>query len=296
MYCELLANAVRQIKGEPVETIPTATIDLGFAASIPKSYIPADRSRLDVYRRIAVAKTADELKQLESELADVYGPPPEEVKLLLDIAELRIAASKLDIKSIVAHGGNLVFSFPADAAKNAKRLLRNVAAKYTVADANNRLPASAEKLFRAANTIVISTQDIRSKKAMSKLPINHWLITACTRSVWPGWSWAISPSEKQQLDNFKVSTLKGLPGVAVSVKIVRDKPEHAFAVKGKRASGRGRDCPANRRGRGLAADAGRRAVYRVSQSVLSRQGRSELCDPRPVVAVADCHSGRGTRP
>jgi transcription-repair coupling factor (superfamily II helicase) len=68
-------------------------------------------------------------------LADVYGPPPDEIKLLLGIAELRIAASKLDIKSIVAHGGNLIFSFPADAAKNAKRLLRNVEAKYTVADA-----------------------------------------------------------------------------------------------------------------------------------------------------------------
>jgi transcription-repair coupling factor (superfamily II helicase) len=135
MYCELLANAVRQMKGEPVETIPTATIDLGFAAYIPKSYIPADRSRMDVYRRIAVARTADELKQFESELADVYGPPPEEVKLLLGIAELRHASGKLDIKSIVAHGGNLVFSFPADAVNNAKRLLRNVAAKYTVADA-----------------------------------------------------------------------------------------------------------------------------------------------------------------
>jgi transcription-repair coupling factor (superfamily II helicase) len=134
MYCELLANAVRQMKGEPVETIPTTTIDLGFTAYIPKSYIPADRSRLDVYRRIAVAKTTDELKHLESELADVYGLPTDEVKLLLNIAELRIAAGKLDIKSIVAHGGNLVFSFPADAAKNAKRLLRNVAAKYTVAD------------------------------------------------------------------------------------------------------------------------------------------------------------------
>jgi hypothetical protein len=33
---------------------------------------------------------------------------------------------------------------------------------------------------------------------------------------------AISPSEKQQLDNFKVSTLKGLRGVAVKVVIVRD--------------------------------------------------------------------------
>ncbi|MBE3145272.1 MAG: hypothetical protein IMZ61_15340 [Planctomycetes bacterium] len=35
---------------------------------------------------------------------------------------------------------------------------------------------------------------------------------------------AVSPSEKQQLDNFKVSTLKGLRGVAVKVMIVRDGP------------------------------------------------------------------------
>jgi transcription-repair coupling factor (superfamily II helicase) len=134
MYCQLLADAVKHIKGEPVEAIPTANIDLGLAASIPKGYIPLDRSRLDVYRRVAVAKTADELKQLESELADVYGTPPEEVRQLLETAELRIAAGKLDISSIVAHGGNLIFSFTADAAKNAKKLFRNLAAKYTVAD------------------------------------------------------------------------------------------------------------------------------------------------------------------
>jgi transcription-repair coupling factor (superfamily II helicase) len=134
MYCELLANAVRQMKNEPAETTPTANVDLGFAAYIPKNYIPADRIRLDVYRRIAVAKTAEELSHLETELADVYGPPAEEIKSLLSIAELRIAADKLDIKSIVAHGGNLVFSFAADAAKHVKRLFRNVAARYTVAD------------------------------------------------------------------------------------------------------------------------------------------------------------------
>jgi hypothetical protein len=43
--------------------------------------------------------------------------------------------------------------------------------------------------------------------------------------------WAISPSEKQQLDNFKVSTLKGLPGVAVTVKIARDKENTLSLVK-----------------------------------------------------------------
>jgi hypothetical protein len=37
--------------------------------------------------------------------------------------------------------------------------------------------------------------------------------------------WAVSPSEKQQLNNFKVSTLKGLKGVAVKVMIVRDSPD-----------------------------------------------------------------------
>ncbi len=134
MYCELLAHTVRQIKGEPAEAIPAANIDLGFAAAIPRNFIPADRSRLDVYRRVAVARTDEELKQLAGELADVYGPLPEEVKSLLEIAEFRIAAGKLNIKSIVAHGGNLVFSFAADAAENAKRLFRNLAAKYTVAD------------------------------------------------------------------------------------------------------------------------------------------------------------------
>jgi transcription-repair coupling factor (superfamily II helicase) len=136
MYCELLANAVRYAKGEPVEAIPTANIDLGFAASIPRNYIPADRIRLDVYRRVAAAKTVDELNHLKSELADVYGPPPEEVKTLLDLAQFRVMAAKLGINGIVAHAGNLIFSFPADAAGHAKRLLRNAAAKYTVADAN----------------------------------------------------------------------------------------------------------------------------------------------------------------
>jgi transcription-repair coupling factor (superfamily II helicase) len=135
MYCELLANAVRQIKGEPVEQIPAANIDLGFAAYIPKNYIPADRSRMDAYRRIATVKTADELKELRGELADVYGPLPEEAKLLLDVAGLRIAAGTLNIKSIVSHGGNVIFSFSGDAAQNAKHLLKDVAARYTVADA-----------------------------------------------------------------------------------------------------------------------------------------------------------------
>jgi hypothetical protein len=53
---------------------------------------------------------------------------------------------------------------------------------------------------------------------------NALLIIACL-------AFAASPSEKQQLDNFKVSTLKGLRGIAVTVKIVRDSPETLALLK-----------------------------------------------------------------
>ena len=111
MYCEMLANAVHEMKHEKVEALPTTMIDLGSPTYIPKNYIPLDRHRMDAYRKIAVARTPADLKQIEAELADVYGPLPDEAKLLLEIGELRIAASKWDIRSIVASGNDLVFSF-----------------------------------------------------------------------------------------------------------------------------------------------------------------------------------------
>jgi len=145
MYCELLADAVKKLKREPVEPIPSAVIDLGFAAYIPKNYIPVDRNRMEVYRKIAVAKNRDDLKQIGSELTDVYGPVPDEVELLLALAELRIEASKLDIKSIVASGQNLVFSFAKEVGRQAESLFAKVSGEVRMAGPKMvylRLPGS----------------------------------------------------------------------------------------------------------------------------------------------------------
>jgi transcription-repair coupling factor (superfamily II helicase) len=147
MYCELLAEAVRKMKNEPVESIPTAVIDPGFATYIPKSYIPINRHRMDVYRKIAVAKVDEELKQTRSELADVYGPVPEEVALLLDLAELRIEASRLGIKSIVASERDLIFSFSDDFEGNAELLLSKVSGKARITDRQTAYLRLAENYF-----------------------------------------------------------------------------------------------------------------------------------------------------
>jgi transcription-repair coupling factor (superfamily II helicase) len=107
MYCELLANAVRQLKNEPIEVIPTAVVDLGFAAYIPKNYIPIDRLRMDAYRKIA--------------------------------------ASKHDIKSIVASGRDLVFSFAESPGDKANSLFANISGRVRIVDGKTvclRLPGN----------------------------------------------------------------------------------------------------------------------------------------------------------
>ena len=132
MYCELLTDAVKQMKNEPVEPIPTAVVDLGFATYIPKNYVPINRHRMDAYRKIAVARTDEDLEQIKGELTDVYGPVPEEVGLLLDLSELRIKASRRKIKSIVASGQNLIFSFEKDHGDNEQALFANVSGEVRI--------------------------------------------------------------------------------------------------------------------------------------------------------------------
>ena len=145
MYCDLLAEAVRKLKNEPAEAEPCAVIDLGFATYIPKNYIPSDRYRMDIYRKIAVTKTTEDLKQIESELADVYGPLPDEVELLLELADLRIKAGKRGIKSIIASGKDLIFSFTKESGVKADSLFAKVKGTVRITDPKTvylRLPQS----------------------------------------------------------------------------------------------------------------------------------------------------------
>jgi transcription-repair coupling factor (superfamily II helicase) len=155
MYCELLADAVRKLKDEPVEPIPTVVIDLGFATYIPKNYIPADRHRMDMYRKIAVARGSEDLKQIANELTDVYGPMPDEVELLLELAQLRIAASRLDIKSIVTSGHNVVFSFAKETPAKAKSLFANTKGKIRTPDPKTVYIRLAASYFETKTLITV---------------------------------------------------------------------------------------------------------------------------------------------
>lgn len=111
MYCRMLSETVKRLKNEPIEKPASTLIDIGYSSYIPRKYIPADHQRMDVYRRIASAKDSEDLGRLSEELADLFGQVPEQVRMLLDITELRILASKREIRSIIVSDCDLVFSF-----------------------------------------------------------------------------------------------------------------------------------------------------------------------------------------
>src|SRR5213078_1600816 len=92
MYCQLLEEAVRQLKNAPKVVTPEAHVDIGVSALIPKTYIPGDRARMDVYRRLARCNSLEMLAALRQDVSDAFGTPPKQVEILFALTELRLLA------------------------------------------------------------------------------------------------------------------------------------------------------------------------------------------------------------
>src|SRR5437764_468564 len=100
MYCQLLENAVRQMQNQPLRTPLEVTLDLPWEAYLPRDYVPGQRLRIEVYRRLARLRRPDRLADFRQELRDRFGPPPESAEWMLRLAELRLLASRWQVATI----------------------------------------------------------------------------------------------------------------------------------------------------------------------------------------------------
>jgi transcription-repair coupling factor (superfamily II helicase) len=109
MYCQLLEQAVgvlrNEVKVSPLDTI----VDIGLSGSIAKGWIPSDARRMEAYRRIGQADTLEALARVEADLASAYGEPPPAAKLLLEVAEIRLRAATLGIRSLARKEQDVIF-------------------------------------------------------------------------------------------------------------------------------------------------------------------------------------------
>ncbi len=110
MYCSLLNQAVRRLRDEPDPIPPPVQLDLNVGATLPQRYIAHDRARLEVHRRIVSCHTEGDLRRLEEDLTDAFGPHPKEVRGLLDLAEIRVHARRFGLVSISLRPPDVIFS------------------------------------------------------------------------------------------------------------------------------------------------------------------------------------------
>jgi len=109
MYCQLLENAVRRAGNKPIRTPLEVTVDLPWPAYLPRSYVPGQRQKIEVYRRLSRLRRLERLEDFRQELRDRFGPFPEAVDWLLRLAEVRLLAARWQVTSVHLEDQNIKF-------------------------------------------------------------------------------------------------------------------------------------------------------------------------------------------
>jgi transcription-repair coupling factor (superfamily II helicase) len=105
LYIRLVGEAVADFRGEGGEAAPAEIkIELPVDAHLPHEYVPGERLRLEAYKKLATVQDAAGLAEIEAELKDRYGTPPEAALNLFEVARLRTVARKAAVGNISVQG------------------------------------------------------------------------------------------------------------------------------------------------------------------------------------------------
>ncbi len=115
MYCKMLNEAVKNLKGIHTEEDFHTSVDLDVDAFIPPSYIVNEFQKLDIYKRIAGIENKGESEDMKEELLDRFGEIPKSVDNLLRIALIRVKAHKLYMPEVKGKNEEIRFSLNRDA-------------------------------------------------------------------------------------------------------------------------------------------------------------------------------------
>jgi transcription-repair coupling factor (superfamily II helicase) len=132
LYCQLLENAVRALKQQPPRAAVEVNVDLPWPAFLPRDYVPGQKLRIEVYRRLARLRDPKTLDDFRQELRDRYGAHPEPVEWLLRTTEVRLLCVRWQVAGIHRDGPDLVFSYRS--AERAKQLAARSRGRVKVVD------------------------------------------------------------------------------------------------------------------------------------------------------------------
>lgn len=121
LYCRMLEDMVKRIKGEIINEPVETTIEIKVDAYIPGDYIEDEVQKIEVYKKIAAITSYEEMAEVQEEIEDRFSDIPDTVQNLITIAYLRSIAKNIDLEEIKEKNNELSFQFA-----NSKRLNEKV--------------------------------------------------------------------------------------------------------------------------------------------------------------------------
>lgn len=108
LYCKLLDEAIKKLKGEVSQKIPEPVLDLSVDAYIGDRYIADPKQKVEFYKKMAAVRTLEEAVELELEFEDRFGDLPDSVRNLLLVTQIKVLGRELGVASIFTEKGMYV--------------------------------------------------------------------------------------------------------------------------------------------------------------------------------------------
>jgi transcription-repair coupling factor (superfamily II helicase) len=155
LYVQMVAEAVAEMKGEPVRQAVEVTIDVPSDAHLPADYVEREDLRLEAYRRLASVSSESEVQDVRNEWLDRFGPLPVAAEGLLDVARLRVECLRTGVREVSATASRAGQAGSARTAPGSAR--RGFVARLSPLE----LPASARVRLRRLRPEAVVKEDAR---------------------------------------------------------------------------------------------------------------------------------------
>jgi transcription-repair coupling factor (superfamily II helicase) len=129
LYQNMLEETVAELKGMPAEQAESWSpqISLSVPVLIPENYVPDLPVRLALYRRIADLEDVSASESFAAELADRFGPLPQEVENLLKVVTLKALCRRAGVEKVETGPKGAVVAFRDNKFANPAGLVKLIA-------------------------------------------------------------------------------------------------------------------------------------------------------------------------
>ena len=156
LYCRLLDEAVRQIKGDETEPAPEPDVQVSVSAYIPETYIQDADQKMQFYQRLGEARQTVQILAIEEELQDRFGALPEPTEALLDTIQVKVLARQLRLSALKV-GVSLAMVFPPERAMSRK----------DVEDMVSRAPLPLQFFLEASPRVEVELEGSGSRERLA---------------------------------------------------------------------------------------------------------------------------------